>query len=411
MSDQTPAQLLVEELQKIRTQAEEQLKATEVARKKADDDASYANQAKINTENHSKEAALLKGTAESNQGAIAADKQKADELLAALTRGKADIDADIKAINEHRKQVDQATQDLFKAAQTGAAHLKESDDSKKAAEVALKATREERIAAETAHKEVEVLLASVKQLGASITENHKTSTQGAADINKLLTDAQAGQVTLTNIVDHLTKSDEIACAHEARVAELSKQLAELNKTAEGLLPGFTSTGLAYSFDAQKKRFAIPQARWLRAFVWCMVGLIIVALPSFLIAVLGTPADSWKVIFQGMVMRLPIVIPLVWLAIYAGRNYMLSLRLEEDYAYKEALSRAFEGYKREMTGIPVGVVENPTPLTALCVNVLTAMAARPGRIYEGKQKDITLLSEANEMLTRAGEFGKKQTAPA
>ncbi len=109
------------------------------------------------------------------------------------------------------------------------------------------------------------------------------------------------------------------------------------------------------------------------------------------------------------MRLPILIPLVWLAIYAGRNYMLSLRLEEDYAYKEAISTAFEGYKREMEKIVAADGESPTPITTLCVNVLKAIAERPGRIYEGKQKDITLLSEVNGAIGKTQELAKKQIA--
>jgi hypothetical protein len=93
--------------------------------------------------------------------------------------------------------------------------------------------------------------------------------------------------------------------------------------------------------------------------------------------------------------MPIAIPLVWLALYAGRNYMLSLRLEEEYAYKEAVSTAFEGYKRELSEIKAIDGEKHPPLNELCTNVLAAIARRPGRIYEGKHKDITIASVANE----------------
>ena len=72
--------------------------------------------------------------------------------------------------------------------------------------------------------------------------------------------------------------------------------------------------------------------------------------------------------------------------------MMSLRMEEDYACKEVISTAFEGYKREMEKIAVGDGENPTPITILCTNILRAIAERPGRIYEGKQRDINLASE-------------------
>jgi hypothetical protein len=89
--------------------------------------------------------------------------------------------------------------------------------------------------------------------------------------------------------------------------------------------------------------------------------------------------------------------------------MMSLRMEEDYAYKEAISTAFEGYKREMEKIGTGDGENPTPLTILCTNILRAISERPGRIYEGKQKDINLLTEVQELVEKSAELSKKQLA--
>ena len=102
-------------------------------------------------------------------------------------------------------------------------------------------------------------------------------------------------------------------------------------------------------------------------------------------------------------------PVVWLAIYAGRNYMMSLRMEEDYAYKEAISTAFEGYKREMEKITADENQNPTPLTILCTNILSAIAERPGRIYEGKQRDINLVGEIQDLAEKGARLSKKRLA--
>jgi len=181
-----------------------------------------------------------------------------------------------------------------------------------------------------------------------------------------------------------------------------------------LLPGATSAGLASAFNKQKARFVDPQRRWLLTFVGCIGLLVIVAIPSFLSAIGINLAghlqdDTWSTIWRSLTMRLPIVLPLVWLAIYAGRNYMISLRLEEDYAYKEAISTAFEGYKREMEKIAASDVVNPTPIATLCTNILTAIAERPGRIYEGKPQDINLLSEIYAALEKGADISKKKIA--
>jgi len=408
---------LLSEIKKIKTQAEEHLKAAEVSRKGADDNASYANQAKINTEDHSKATAVFKGTAEADQNSIAANKQKSDELLAALTRGKADIDADTVAISEQRKKVDQATEDLVKAAQTATTRLQETEKSKTAAEALLKETEQMRDAAIQAHnktdavqKQVEQFSTQANELTTKITDNHKISTKLSDEINTILTGANTDKANLKEILEQLTKSHATASEFEARVIKSSEDLETLIKKTEDLLPGVTSASLASAFGQHKRRFTFPKISWIVVFLLCMAGLVLVAYPSFRAAISDNlSSKTWADIFRGFAMRLPILIPLVWLAIYAGRNYMLSIRLEEDYAYKEAISMTFEGYKREMEKIAAGQPAGPNnPITTLCVNVLKAIAERPGRIYEGKYQDITLPTEVVEVIKQvADDLSKKQ----
>ena len=218
--------------------------------------------------------------------------------------------------------------------------------------------------------------------------NLSATNQTVVATQALLTEAQTAQEGLKEVLQHLTKSDEIATGHEKRVQALTAELQDLIKKVDGLLPGATSAGLASSFNKQRSRFGDPQRQWLSTFVICIGLLFVLGLPSFLSAVFGWPHPmdpSWNAAWRSLTLRLPIVLPIIWLAIYAGRNYMMSLRMEEDYAYKEAISTAFEGYKREMEKFAAGDSENPTPITILCTNVLRAIAERPGRIYEGRQK--------------------------
>jgi len=240
-----------------------------------------------------------------------------------------------------------------------------------------------------------------------LTKQHADETQA------LLLEAQTAEGSLKKVLEHLAKSDEIATGHEERVEKLTAELKSLNERVEGLLPGATSAGLASAFNKQKARFVDPQRRWLLTFVGCIGLLVIVAIPSFLSAIgihFGHQTDdTWSTTWLHLTMRLPIVLPLVWLGIYAGRNYMISLRLEEDYAYKEAISTAFEGYKREMEKIVAGEPANPTPIATLCTNILRAIAERPGRIYEGKPQDINLLSETFAAVEKGVDISKKKIA--
>jgi len=407
-------------IKQIKTNAEEQLAEAEGSRKKADSEALFAFQAKGHAEEHSTAVANFKGKAEADLNTIATNKQNSDALVAAITTGKATSDGEIKAIGERRKEVDQAALDIIKAAQAGTSHLEEVESLKEAADASSKATNAALEAANLAKTEVEAgkklvdgLSVKAQELTTNIAANQKTSTEKSGQIDALLMEAKISEGQLKVVLDHLSKSDEIATGHEVRVAELSKELTELINRVENLLPGATSAGLASSFSAQKSRFARPQSRWLSTFIICMVLLTVIALPSFLAAVgvnwFGHAQDSWDGTLRSLIMRLPILFPLIWLAILAGRNYMLSLRLEEDYAYKEAISTAFEGYKREMEKIVVVDGAVPPPITTLCTNVLRAIAERPGRIYEGKQQDMNLMTEAQGAAEKVKDIAKRQVS--
>jgi hypothetical protein len=411
------AQRLLEEIKQLRTQAEEQLKAAALARKGADSEALYAHQAKGYTEEHSTAIANFKGKAEADVNSIAANKKNFDELVATVTVGKAAVESDIKMIEVSRKAVEQSSSQILQSAEESAPLLQQIQESKTSAVAASKEAIELRDAAiqarnktETAQTEAEQLSENAKQLIASITVDQQKSTDASAQIITLLTGAKDDQESLREVLEHLSKSHEIASGFEGRVTKSSKDLEELIKKVDGLLPGATSASLASAFGKQKTRFTIPKVAWVIVFVVCIGGLVAVSYPSFRLAISAKPSGmKWDDILVGLVMRLPIVIPLVWLGIYSGRNYMLSLRLEEDYAYKEAISTAFEGYRRELEKIAAGDALNPTPLTTLCINILRAIAERPGRIYEGKQQDMTIFAELKAAADKADELRKKTVA--
>jgi len=415
------AQSLLEEIKQVKAQAEEHLKAAELAHSKADSEALFAFNAKGACEGHSTAIATLKGTVEVDANSIATNKQRSDELVAALNTGKATIDADIKLVEDRRKEVDQAAIKVVKAAEVGAARLTEIDSSKESADSALKLTNDALKTAtqagtntEAAKEQAEKLSTEAAALTTSISNFHTATKQRADETEALLAQARTSEANLKKVLDHLAKSDEIATGHEERVAKLELDLKSLMERVEGLLPGATSAGLASSFNKQKERFVAPQKQWLWTFVFCIAGLVLLAFPSFLSAIgvnwFGhAPDPTWDATWRSLALRLPIVAPLVWLAIYAGRNYMISVRLEEDYAYKEAISTSFEGYRREMEEIAAGDGTNPTPITILCTNVLRAIAERPGRIYEGKHQDINLLTEAYAALEKGTDISKKKLA--
>jgi len=422
------ARQLIDEMNAIKAQAEAQLKQAEISRKNADSEALLAFNAKNACEGHATTIAGVKGTVEADANAIATNKQRSDEALASLTTGRATVEADIKTIGDQRKEIDQAANavgqaksSIEQAVESGVNKLKDIDASKESADSQLREAAESaknavRAAADAASAQNRAEQSSTEATASAtaIAEQHKVTTDVVTKTQGLLAQAEGAQASLKLVLEHLTKSDEIATDHEKRVADLTDELQKLIQRAETLLPGATSAGLASSFNKQRSRFTTAQKQWIVTFVACIAVLVVLALPSFLAAIgvtwHGQPAnESWSAAWLTFVLRLPIIFPVVWLAIYAGRNYMMSLRMEEDYAYKEAISTAFEGYKREMEKIGADEGEKTTPITILCTNILRAIAERPGRIYEGRQRDINLMTEVQGLVEKSAELSKKKVA--
>ncbi len=92
--------------------------------------------------------------------------------------------------------------------------------------------------------------------------------------------------------------------------------------------------------------------------------------------------EWNHVLLGIVARLPIILPLMWLAIYSGHHYMMALRMSEEYGHKESVSNTFEGFKQQM--IAVGDKAG-APATQLCSTTLTAIGRHPGDIYDKHPK--------------------------
>lgn len=407
---QTEAQNLLDQIKQFRAQAEDQYKAAETARKNADSEGLFAVNAKRTCEEHATVISQLKGAVETDVKSIETNKQKVDELAAFITANKPIIEGDIKKIGDNRKEVEQAASGITDAAGKGSGRLLEIETSKGLADSLLTELHGSRDAGVEACKKAETAQLQAGEFLIEITSAHETSKKSSEQITAILAEAGKEKETLAEIVNHLTKSSEITNGFET-------ELKALVKEAEGLLPGFADVSLASAFGNRKKRFLIPKIAWISTFILCIGCLVYVAYPSFKEATssMTTVAASqhvktWGDIWLGLAMRLPIVLPLIWLAIYAGRNYMLSIRLEEDYAYKEAVSKSFAGYKREMEKFASGQAVGPdNPVTILCINVLKAIAEHPGRIYEGKQKDINILTETHGATEKVVELSKKQLA--
>lgn len=291
-------------------------------------------------------------------------KSKAEECLESLSTvgeeaaaAKAKVDECLDSVSGVRKQAEEATNAISEF------HTQASQTAKKLDEVETEA------------------------------RTHSTAiTTTASQIDALLAKAKKDQAATSELAAKAMTLDAKIATQSNRMEALTEACDELKGKIESLLPGATSTGLAKSFMDRKSAFRRPKLGWGALAVGSIVMLCLVGLigETGFLAFAKKDAVSFPDILRGLLWRLPVVLPLVWLAIFGGKHFFLASRIEEDYAYKEAVSRSFEGYKREMQGIPAGATGG-TPLEILCTNVLSAMATPPGRLFDKKQHDFTPLS--------------------
>jgi hypothetical protein len=378
----------------------------------ADQEARQAAKAKENCEEHAAFISKKRGAAEVDLGVIGSSKTTAEANVQTIAGLKGIAETEKGAIGEARTRADQVLKEIIvlksnseSAAAGTATKLKEAEGSQIKATASADAATKAESAAKSATTSVTQLLADIEKTRSNAAElltaitTHKTTTEQHE--STAATEVESIKTTVTLVKDTRSKVD----AYETELARMKTAFDGTTKQVVDLLPHAASASLASSFRQQKERFKNPQAWWLKAFGVSLVGLFSVAVYAAIQGYFSDTPDSWDGILRHLVQHLPLAAPFLWGAFYSGRQYIMAIRLEEDYAYKESLSTAFEGYKRELSTIQGISQERLHPLVRMCENVLGALAERPGRIYEAKPVDITpmtALAESTEHLASAAE---------
>ena len=139
-------------------------------------------------------------------------------------------------------------------------------------------------------------------------------------------------------------------AAEVQQKKLESATTQAQATLEKLEDAYRaaiSQGLAKAFS--DKAVALNKSMLLWALV--LLGALLTAglvadgrFPEILQAVTGKP--DWGVVMINVVLGGLTVAPAIWLAWVATKQIGQRFRLSEDYAYKAALSAAYEGYRSE-----------------------------------------------------------------
>ena len=182
---------------------------------------------------------------------------------------------------------------------------------------------------------------------------------------------------------------------ETMYKEHDEKQKQLFEEIEKLLSGATSVALAGAFNERK----LDVEKGKKLFAWTLIasaiGLVAAGIYSF-----RNPPNSQDIL-NSISNRTMIIAGLVMIEEFARRNYNIKSRLAESYAYKAAIAKSFQGYKKELAEIEISPrsSENEIPAKALLAETfIKKLGDEPGKVVFDKEKSnidtATVISPLN-----------------
>ena len=175
---------------------------------------------------------------------------------------------------------------------------------------------------------------------------------------------------------------------------------EQQKLIKELLPDAASAGLAAGFEARANSLQNLKTIWMAIFIVSIAGLLGVSIWLAHMTSGKEGVELWKAVLE----RLPFAAPIIWLGWFSAIQYGNTIRVQEDYAFKAATSKAFAGYKDHMEYMAnVQLDEGNNAMKLLAARTIEILAHEPLRIYQKPHKDV---SPTNYLLSIFGPKEKK-----
>jgi len=179
---------------------------------------------------------------------------------------------------------------------------------------------------------------------------------------------------------------------------LTTKYENLNARIEKLLPAATGVGLAKSFNSRKKTLNKQAVAFLVVFGISIAGFIWFGFSALENENIKTIDEFFRFALE----RSPIILGLVLLEEFSRRQFRATTKLEEDYAYKETISIAFDGYKKALKNVDES--DSATLANLLGRNVLGTLGQRPGRLLDIEKEHNLPVEQILKGLAAGGEKG-------
>ena len=183
--------------------------------------------------------------------------------------------------------------------------------------------------------------------------------------------------------------------HEALVTQI-----------EELLPGATTAGLASAYTEMKKSFSSQIKTMTIVFYVCIGTLVGVALHAT-VQKFATPEGwfvfkqytDWQTTLRGLVSRLPLYGPAIWLGYFSSKRRSEAQRLQQEYAHKEAVAKSYISYKKQIEELAEESGELKAKLLSATIDTISHNASAT---LDGEHGDKSPTHEALEAFAKLAD---------
>jgi chromosome segregation ATPase len=327
--------------------------------------------------------------------------KKVSEKLTQLMSACEQASSDTTKLRELAQANTDATATNNRHVEDGKAYIEaERKRAESAASAATNKLAETEAAASSAQASLNLANAARDNANAALTE--------AKGVAKAIGELKAAAETDRQVTDNLAKTaasmEERVKNYETELARLTSSYNGMHAKIESLLPGAASAGLAAAFHQQKRSYSIPRRLWNALFLVALAGLIGIGAVE-IYHQWSNPNPDIQQTARSLLARLPMAAAFVWLALHASNKARTASQIQEDYAYKEVVSRAFEGYKKEFGALDQQM-RSDSALGTLCGSVVSLIAASPSRVYDKHAHDPTPMSSVTELAKELGTVIKE-----
>ncbi|WP_057832812.1 hypothetical protein [Colwellia sp. TT2012] len=205
--------------------------------------------------------------------------------------------------------------------------------------------------------------------------------------------------------------DEIT-AREKHLEEFKKQqeikYKTLNDEIESLLPGATSAGLASAYHELKESFDTPIKNYSKLFYGSITALMLVSFISItqelgLFFIKFVDVSDFSKLTSNILFKLPIIIPILWLTLFVSKRRSEALRLQQEYAHKEALAKSYQSFKIQIEALEQA---DPELMKKLLNSTIDAVSKNASDTLDKNHGDKTPVHEGVDGLISSIEKIKK-----